>query len=131
MSRDQRIDQSATSYCVCKFKTTVRGATYLMTSHVSSALWTFTNFKKTLFFKHVFTDKKSPLIFFIIIVCIPVLETRQPNKLYLSISQIYLRGYQMLIAKVSCIVGYLWLWLWLWFSKRNSHQEEGQKKAKT
>ena len=35
----------------------------------------------------------------------------------------------MLIAKVSCIVGYLWLWLW--FSKRNSHQEEGQKKAKT
>ena len=40
MSRDQRIDQSATSYCVCKFKTTVRGATYLMTSHVSSALWT-------------------------------------------------------------------------------------------
>ena len=89
------------------------------------------NFKKTLFFKHVFTDKKSPLIFFIIIIYIPVLETRQPNKLYLSISQIYLRGYQMLIAKVSCIVGYLWLWLWLWFSKRNSHQEEGQKKAKT
>ena len=40
MSRDQRIDQSATSYCVCKFKTTVRRATYLMTSHVSLALWT-------------------------------------------------------------------------------------------
>ena len=40
MSRDQRIDQSATSYCICKFKTTVRGATYFMTSHVSSALWT-------------------------------------------------------------------------------------------
>ena len=39
MSRDQRIDQSAMSYCVCKFKTTVRGATYLMTSHVSSSLW--------------------------------------------------------------------------------------------
>ena len=43
MSRDQRIDQSATSYWVCKFKTTVRGATYLMTSHVSSALWTLTS----------------------------------------------------------------------------------------
>ena len=36
MSRDQRIDQSA------KFKTTVRGATYLMMSHVSLALWTLT-----------------------------------------------------------------------------------------
>ena len=45
MSRDQRFDQSATSYCVCKFKTTVRGATYLMTSHVSSALWTLRSSK--------------------------------------------------------------------------------------
>ena len=28
VSRDQRIDQSATSYWVCKFKTTVCGATF-------------------------------------------------------------------------------------------------------
>ena len=40
MSRDQCIDPSATSYSICKFKTTVHGATFLMTSHVRSALWT-------------------------------------------------------------------------------------------
>ena len=38
MSRDQRIDQSATSYSVCKFKTSVHGATFLRTSHLRSAL---------------------------------------------------------------------------------------------
>ena len=43
MSRDQRIDQSATSYSVCKFKTSVHGAIFLMTSHVRWALWTLMN----------------------------------------------------------------------------------------
>ena len=33
-TRDQCIDQSAMSYSVCKFKTSVHGATFLMTSHV-------------------------------------------------------------------------------------------------
>ena len=42
VSHDQRIDQSATSYSVCKFKTSVRRATFLMTLYVRSALWTLT-----------------------------------------------------------------------------------------
>ena len=43
MSRDQRIDQSATSYSIFKFKTSVHGPTFFMTSHVRSALWTLLN----------------------------------------------------------------------------------------